>query len=375
MAVEGRLSEIGLSDLLDLFAAARCTGTVELSNGGEHGEIALHQGAVVRASLNGSETVGEALTRAGKIALPELEQALEIQQQGAHQKLLLGTILVNCGAIGKAELETFIRDRICAAVRQMCYWESGAFCFRAEPESAEAGEFPERVEVAELLAEVAHTTQDAQKLEQWLPDDSTVIRPAPDLAQWRQPLRLSRDEWAVFWLVGRGRRVGDIVSQAVNLERHVGIAALRSLLAAGVLVSEERDASRFRLIDNGLRELVRGSRARCCMLVSSEGHPLYEHRTRGERNGTNISALAAGALMCIESISGDVEADRGYAVVEGRRALMYLARVAPSAILVIICDGGGQLGHARLLARDFAASYGPLLEALLPPVILPSGQS
>lgn len=371
MPVEGRLSEIGLADLLDVLAAAECTGALELFRADEWGQIALHQGAVIRARLNASETLGEALVRAGKITQEQLDDALAIQSQEPHRKLLLGTILVNSGAVSKAQLERFLRERIRLAVRELCNWDTGTFRWRPQPGSADAGEFPDRVEVAELLADVAHATVDERKLARELPETDTVVRPAPRLGEREGPLRLSRDEWAVFWLVGRGRRVGDVVAHAVHLDRHAALAALRSLLASGVLVSEERDARRFRLIENGIRELVRASRARYCVLVSPHGQALYEHGMRVETNGGSIAPLAAGALMCIEAMGTGDHRNGGCVVLEGGEILVYLASVTGSAILVVICDGKGQLGHVRLLARDFAEAYARFIEAVLQPVALP----
>ena len=138
-----------------------------------------------------------------------------------------------------------------------------------------------------------------------------------------------------------------------------------------MLVSDERDARRFRLLEAGLGELLRSSGASHCVLASPDGHPLCQRGASDEMDTTSIAALASAALMCIESMGGGLDADAGRAVLEGRCKLLFLARPSAAAILVVVCDGKGQLGRVRLLAEDFALSYGLLLEALLPPVSMP----
>ncbi|MFQ6097202.1 MAG: DUF4388 domain-containing protein, partial [Armatimonadota bacterium] len=274
MALEGTLREIRLCDLLDVLSVTGCTGRVEVFNGKRRGDIGIHQGAVVRATLDRDQAIGEALVAAGQITRQELERALALQKRPSHSRLLLGTILANTGAITRDDLESFVRARTLEAVRTMAFWETGVFRFVPDAPTAAQGEFPDRVDAATLWAEIAGGAHAAAQLRRVLPPPEAFIEPGPPLRKNGLHVRLSRAEWAVALMVGQGRRMSDLLVEAAEFGEREALAALYSLLGSGVLVSRNRSTQRLRLVESGVARVFREGGAAGVVLATLDGRRL-----------------------------------------------------------------------------------------------------
>lgn len=366
MALEGSLREIRLCDLLDVLSVAGCTGRVEVANGKRRGEIGVHEGAVVRAALNEDRAIGEALVAAEKITREQLEKALAVQHSPSHSRLLLGTILINTGAIGRDHLESFVRDRTLEAVRRMAFWDTGEFRFVPDGATVVEGEFPDRVDSATLWSEIAGGARAVWELRRALPAPDAFIELGPALRHDGVHVRLSRDEWAIALMVGQGRRMDDLVAEAAELDERRALAALYSLLGAGILVSEEKSTERLRVVEAGVARLYRAGGAVGVVLATHDGRRLCAFGTTEDMDTDTLSSLCLSTFMCTERMlqrSGDAQGEQ--VVVAGREWKVLLASVGQSALIVFLFRSEGLLGRIRLLIREFARDYGPVLDALL----------
>lgn len=366
VALEGTLREIRLCDLLDVLSVTGCTGRVEVFNGKRRGDIGIHQGAVVRATLDRDQAIGEALVAAGKITRQELERALALQKRPSHSRLLLGTILANTGAITRDDLESFVRARTLEAVRTMAFWETGVFRFVPDAPTAAQGEFPDRVDAATLWAEIAGGAHAAAQLRRVLPPPEAFIEPGPPLRKNGLHVRLSRAEWAVALMVGQGRRMSDLLVEAAEFGEREALAALYSLLGSGVLVSRNRSTERLRLVESGVARVFREGGAAGVVLATLDGRRLCAYGAAEDVDADTLSSLCLGTMMCAGGLlEATGEAAERQVVIEGAQWRVLLSDIGRSALLIFLVRSPGLLGRLRLLSRDFARAYGPVLDALL----------
>ena len=130
VAIQGKLEEASLPDVLQLLALGKKTGCLALTDQTLQGQIYLDAGRITYATVaNRRDRLGDMLVRGGRLTREQLAQALERQtaDQGKH----LGQILVESGQVERAELERFAHVQIEEAVYFLFTWRRGMFTFES----------------------------------------------------------------------------------------------------------------------------------------------------------------------------------------------------------------------------------------------------
>ena len=129
MGFIGRLEEMPLQDTVQILAMSKRTGKLNLTRGPTKALIAFKEGHVICAISDTSrETLGSMLVRKGLISEATLQQALKIQKHRLPWRLL-GSLLVDMGAITKNQLDAAIREHIEVVIGELLTWDSGYFKF------------------------------------------------------------------------------------------------------------------------------------------------------------------------------------------------------------------------------------------------------
>ncbi|HUF12782.1 MAG TPA: DUF4388 domain-containing protein [Longimicrobiales bacterium] len=282
MPIEGRLSDLGIQDVLQLLDLTRKTGTCTVRSERMHDEatIVFERGAIVFAHRRRSlRRLGQQLLRAGKITERELQRALEVQKSGEPRRFT--EILIEMGSVSSEEIERHLRFQIEETVYDLMGWADGEFHFE-EQATVPIGIFPVRVKVESLLMEGARRIDEWSRLEPRIPNLEAVPVLNEVAEDVSGPIDLRPDEWEALAEIDGTR---DIRQIAASLGRSSFDIAkiIFGLLATGVLSIEESDSSRrtTRPLEpslDELRDLVeRGDFDAAVKLADELAHAYPEH--------------------------------------------------------------------------------------------------
>jgi tetratricopeptide (TPR) repeat protein len=198
MAIEGPLRELALTDVFQLLDLSRKTGTLTITPEGASRRPAVvrfERGAVTAAELGEAhERIGHLLLRAGKATEAQIEAARLLQQN--RPGTLLGTVLVEQGVVGEADVQRQLRFQIQEVVFDLIQWKDGYFRFEEGAPPA-AGGVGVRVTTESLLMEAARRVDEWSTLETKVPHMGVVPVLVGDSAEG-PTLDLHPTEWEVL---------------------------------------------------------------------------------------------------------------------------------------------------------------------------------
>jgi hypothetical protein len=131
MSLEGKLEDLGLSDIFQILNLSRRTGTLTIRRKEGKGLIVFNHGQVVYASIEDKKKLGRYLLESGVLSNESLEDALRIQKTSSPRKLL-GHILLGLGVITEEQIEEAIKKQIKDVVGDLITSVSGSFSFELE---------------------------------------------------------------------------------------------------------------------------------------------------------------------------------------------------------------------------------------------------
>jgi tetratricopeptide (TPR) repeat protein len=229
MAIKGSLKEASLPDVLQLLALGQKTGCLALSDRSSFGYIFFEQGSISYASIvNRRDRLGDLLVKNGLLAPEALAAAVE--EQGTGDERRLGEILVERGAITRAQLEQYIRMQIEEAVYFLFTWTQGSFNFEPE-QRPEEGAFLVSINPENLLLEGARRVDEWSLIEKKIPSLDMVFLLDPALGEHAAD-ELTPEQRKIRPLVDGRRSVREVVEESGLVEFEVG-KALFGLIQAG----------------------------------------------------------------------------------------------------------------------------------------------
>ncbi len=236
MAIQGRIEEAGLPDVLQLLALGRKTGCLSLADGALTGHIYLDVGRVSYATVaNRLDRIGDMLVKSGRITQQQLDEAVADQARtsGRH----LGRILVDSGRIDRAELERFIRLQVEEAVYFLFTWKQGVFTFTSDrlPPSQS---LLVCLDAEGLLLEGARRVDEWSLIQKKIPSFDLVYRRIRETAAGEG---LTEEQKRVLPLLDGSRDVTAIVD-ITGMSEFDAAKALYGLLTAGFAQLVERRA-------------------------------------------------------------------------------------------------------------------------------------
>jgi hypothetical protein len=129
MSLVGRLEDLALSDIFQIIALSKKTGTLVLKSKAGAAVVVFKNGQVIQAATdNLRETLGNILISNGLISEQDLARALETQKKLKGGKRL-GQILVEQGSLSHELLVDTIRSQIENMIYALLSWKEGFFNF------------------------------------------------------------------------------------------------------------------------------------------------------------------------------------------------------------------------------------------------------
>lgn len=178
MSLEGRLEDLGLSDIFQIISLSKRSGVLTLIRKEGTGRLVFNQGQVIYATSDTRSRLGYTLVKKGIITNDDLEYALRIQKGRGSMKPI-GTLLMEMGAVEHEALEREIREHIILIVKDLLSWNTGSFHFELGPKMDDDVVLRVGLNTEFLLLEGARLQDEEQKMK----TEPPPVKAAPPTAQ------------------------------------------------------------------------------------------------------------------------------------------------------------------------------------------------
>ena len=230
MAIKGSLQEATLPDVVQLLHLGRRTGRLALADRGRHASLFFEDGWIVHAEIvNRSDRLGDLLVGSGLVTADMLARALELQRRGDRR---LGDVLVELGAVSRADVEGCAHRQVEEAVYSLFRWRGGSFSFEPGVRPDDSVE-PVRISPDALLLEGARRVDEWSVIEQKIPSFDLIF----DLDRTRARLDdegFTEVQRRLLELLDGTRDVRTLVDES-RLNDFDACQALFGLVSAGVI--------------------------------------------------------------------------------------------------------------------------------------------
>jgi len=218
MAIEGPLKELGVHDVFQLLDLTRKTGVLRITSDVRQnaGRVLFDRGAVVGAEMRSSPArLGTQLVKAGKIGEEELVRVRALQASGDGRRF--GELLVTTGAIGRRELDRFLRRHVEEVLFELMSWAEGYFTFEESVLDGVDVDAAVRIPTEAILMEAARRIDEWSHMRGIIPHVGVVPVLASGAADGGQ-LDLVPAEWEVLAAVDGVRDVRTIADELQRSE-------------------------------------------------------------------------------------------------------------------------------------------------------------
>jgi len=115
-----------------------------------------------------------------------------------------------------------------------------------------------------------------------------------------------------------------------------------------------------------LKRLLKGSEAKCALLVDKDGHLVTRQGFTQSLDTTSLAALLAGSFASTREIARLVgEPEFSVLFHQGKRDHIHMSLVGDRSILVVVFDDRTTIGMVRLYAKEAASELEQVFNASL----------
>ncbi|MGB5107976.1 MAG: roadblock/LC7 domain-containing protein [Candidatus Zixiibacteriota bacterium] len=119
-------------------------------------------------------------------------------------------------------------------------------------------------------------------------------------------------------------------------------------------------------IDTVMTRLLKGSEAKCALLVDKDGHLIARHGFTQTLDTTALSALMAGSFASTAEIAKLVgEPEFSVLFHQGKKDHIHMGLVGDRSILAVVFDDRTTIGMVRLYAKEAAEELQKVFETVL----------
>ncbi len=205
MAIQGTLTTMSVSDLLQFLAVGRKTGTLKFNHGKVVKGIFFENGVIVGSSTNDpKEYLGQVLIHYGKLDEAQLQAAMEAQRNSGGARL--GQVLVAQGVLTEDEIADILKIRTLDIIYDLFVWKEAHFEFvTAEP-------LPDNftridVEPTLVIMEGVYRADELSRYHTLIPSDRTVLELG---SGWTSSLSLGKEIRQLLYFVEKRMSVAEI---------------------------------------------------------------------------------------------------------------------------------------------------------------------
>lgn len=174
--IRGDLGLVGIENLLQMLANAKCEGTLAVVQ--ESQKKVIHLGSQGIRLISGARRLhplGEILIRAGKITREQLDEMLAEQKRSGER---LGDIVARRGIVAKEEIDFALREQIAEEIYDLFSWKGALFTFTegglgAVPDNP-LSEIVLGADVMFVILEAGRRADEMMKITSLIPDERMV---------------------------------------------------------------------------------------------------------------------------------------------------------------------------------------------------------
>jgi len=253
LALQGNIKKFSLTEILQLIAVSRKSGTLGIQREDSIIMIYFQAGDIVygygpRLTFH----LGQLLLEQGKISASQLEKAVAIQAENQNSKRL-GEILISNQFIDRADLQSVIKEQVRELVYSMLSWDNGSFKFY-ENQFPTSEEITVCLSVENVILEGLRRIDEANRVRESLPDLDKVYTISPSQAGRTRAVTMKASEWNVMALVN-GRRTAREIAESSKLNQDETYNRLAQLKLAGIIEPTEHPVP-ISSKDKGLENMV-----------------------------------------------------------------------------------------------------------------------
>jgi hypothetical protein len=202
--IQGNLSTMSVSDLLQFLAVSRKTGMLRFDRAKIVKQIYFENGLIVGANSNDpKEYLGQLLIHYGKLDELQLKAALEIQREAGGR---LGEILVSTGVLPQEEVLEILRIRTLDIIYELFLWEEAHFELY---DNERPPDYFIRIEVqpTKVIMDGVYRIDEWKRYRTLIPSDRALLELG---AGWTSSLNVSKDVRQILYFVQKRMSVAEI---------------------------------------------------------------------------------------------------------------------------------------------------------------------
>jgi hypothetical protein len=239
--LQGRLDKFTLTEIFQLVAAGRKSGTLGLQRDEAIVMVYFKEGDIIYAyGPRQTYHLGRLLKERGRLSEEQLEDAVATQARTDNSRRL-GEILIRKGYIDRADLTTVITEQIEELLYSLLQWQAGSFKFY-ENQFPTDEEITVRLSVENVILEGLRRFDEANLIRETLSDMSEVYVVSATQGERTRSISLKAAEWNIMALVNGTNTLEDICNLS-HMERSEALNRLAQLRLAGLITPIGRKES------------------------------------------------------------------------------------------------------------------------------------
>lgn len=232
MALKGNLRDFSTTQLLNLVALAKKTGTLVIEAPGQGAQMAFKGGKLIFAQIGTDDnSLPAILQKAGKLT-EEQAKALKARSGSASDKEI-GLLLINAGYVNQNDILAGIRNHVLEIVYRLFTWAEGMFRFESEVMPGE-DKITVPIDLENVIMEGARRMREWEQLAEELPNLDMALkftdRPNANIRN----MNLSVEEWRVVSFINPKNSM-KAIAKANNMSDLEVRKVVYGLLQAGMV--------------------------------------------------------------------------------------------------------------------------------------------
>jgi hypothetical protein len=237
MVLEGSIEAFDLAEIIQLISRTRKTGKLVISGAKSFVTIHFKEGRAVFASpAYQHDYIGNILVREGLVSRAEVDAALQEQRRLRRKgfDVLIGSVLVDHGALDRRTLENIITRQIEETVLAALMEKTGSFKFEHDDDISEANVVA-RVDAEWVLLESSRQLDEWREICATAPGRDAVLAINPNVGG--TAVNLEMEDWRIVSVTDGTRTVDEIIEHA-RTSRLAALKAIAKLVSLGVVVQK-----------------------------------------------------------------------------------------------------------------------------------------
>ncbi len=236
--LQGRIEKFTLTEIFQLVAASRKSGTLGIQKDDSIVMIYFKNGDIIYAyGPRQTYHLGRLLKERGKLTQQQLDDAINTQAKTENSKRL-GEILIHKGYIDRADLEKVVTEQIQELLYSLLSWQTGSFKFYENQFPTEE-EITVSLSVEDVILEGLRRLDELNMIRETLPDLNAVYTISATQGQRTRKLSLEATEWNIMALVNGQRTINEICDLS-GQDRNDTLLKLAQLKLAGLITPTQK---------------------------------------------------------------------------------------------------------------------------------------